>query len=97
MPRLIGYAGIALGVVAFWVALPPLAARSIVFPIVLGVVALAAGAFAVARRERRAGWGAIASGLIGIGGGILATRSGVTHLETVVVWSALLSATLRSA
>jgi len=96
-PRLIGYAGIALGVVAFWVALPPLAARSIVFPIVLGVVALAAGAFAVARGERRAGWGAIASGLIGIGGGILATRSGVTHLETVVVWSALLSATLRSA
>ena len=96
-PRLIGYAGIGLGVVAFWVALPPLAARSIVFPIVLGAVALAAGAFVVTRGERRAGWGAIASGLIGIGGGILATRSGVTHLETVVVWSALLSATLRSA
>ena len=96
-PRLIGYAGIALGVVAFWVALPPLAARSIVFPIVLGGVALAAGAFVVAQGERRAGWGAISSGLIGIGGGILATRSGVAHLETVVVWSALLSATLRAA
>jgi general nucleoside transport system permease protein len=96
-PRLIGYAGIALGVVAFWVALPPLAARSITFPIVLGGVALALGALVVTRGERRAGWGAIASGLIGIGGGILATRSGVTHLETVVVWSALLSATLRSA
>jgi ABC-type uncharacterized transport system permease subunit len=96
-PRLIGYAGIALGVVAFWVALPPLAARSIAFPIVLGGVALALGALVVTRGERRAGWGAIASGLIGIGGGILATRSGVTHLETVVVWSALLSATLRSA
>jgi ABC-type uncharacterized transport system permease subunit len=96
-PRLIGYAGIALGVLAFWIALPPVAARSIVFPIVLGGAALVVGAFVVTRGERRAGWGAIASGLIGIGGGILATRSGVTHLETVVVWSALLSATLRSA
>ena len=96
-PRLIGYAGIGVGVLAFWVALPPLAVRSVVFPIVLGAAALAAGIFVIVRGERRAGWGAIASGLIGIGGGILATRSGVTHLETVVVWSALLSATLRSA
>jgi ABC-type uncharacterized transport system permease subunit len=96
-PRLIGYAGFGLGVVAFWIALPPVAARSIVFPIVLGVAALVAGAFVVTRGEKRAGWGAIASGLIGIGGGYLATRSGVAHLETVVVWSALLSATLRSA
>jgi ABC-type uncharacterized transport system permease subunit len=84
-------------VLAFWVALPPLAARSIVFPIVLGFAALVVGAIVVARGERRAGWGAIAAGLIGISGGILATRSGVGNLETVVVWSALLSATLRAA
>jgi ABC-type uncharacterized transport system permease subunit len=95
--RMVGYAGIALGVLAFWVALPPLAARSIVFPIVLGFAALVVGAIVVARGERRAGWGAIAAGLIGISGGILATRSGVGNLETVVVWSALLSATLRAA
>ena len=96
-PRLIGYAGIGLGVLAFWVALPPLHQRSIVLPVILGAAALAAGIVAIVRGERRAGWGAIASGLVGIAGGVLATHSGVTHLETVVVWSALLSATLRSA
>ncbi|MDX6510133.1 MAG: ral nucleoside transport system permease protein, partial [Gaiellaceae bacterium] len=96
-PRLIGYAGIGLGVLAFWVALPPLHQRSIVLPVLLGVAALALGIVAIVRGERRAGWGAIASGIVGIAGGVLATHSGVTHLETVVVWSALLSATLRSA
>ncbi len=96
-PRTLGYVGIALGVLAFWLALPPLTVRSIVPSILVGAAAIAAGAWAILRHERKAGWGAVAAGLIGIGGGILATRSGVTNLETVVVWSALLSATLRSA
>ncbi|HEY8627589.1 MAG TPA: hypothetical protein VIL56_04695, partial [Gaiellaceae bacterium] len=96
-PRTVGYVGIALGVIAFWLALPPLTLRSIVPPILVGLAAIAAGAWAILRRERRAGWGAVAAGAIGIAGGVLATRSGSSHLETVVVWSALLSATLRSA
>ncbi len=96
-PRGVGIAGIALGLLAFWLALPPLAARTVLWPILVGLVAAAAGVWAVSRGERRVGWGALASAALGIGGGILATRSSTANLDTVVVWSTLLAATLRYA
>jgi simple sugar transport system permease protein len=95
--RHVGYGGIGLGVLAFWVALPPIATRSMVPSIVIGLAAIAAGAYAISRDERRLGWGAVAAGLIGIAGGILATRSSTTHLDNVFVWSALVAAMLRYA
>jgi len=63
--------GIALGLLAFWLALPPLASRTILWPIAIGVIAAAAGIWAVTRGEKRMGWGAIASAALGIGGGLL--------------------------
>jgi ABC-type uncharacterized transport system permease subunit len=96
-PRTIGMLGIALGLVAFWLALPPLSSRTIASPILIGILAAAAGVWAVARDERRIGYGAIVSGLVGIAGGILATRSSTAHLDIVVVWSAILASTLRYA
>jgi len=96
-PRAIGILGIGLGVLAFWLSLPPLASRTALVPIAVGIFGVAAGIWAVARNQRRVGWGAIAGSVLGIVGGILATRSSVTHLETVVFWGALLSATLRLA
>src|SRR5205814_3953531 len=48
-----------------------------------GSAATACGTWTVTRGVRRLGWGAVASGLIGIGLGILATRSSTTHLDTV--------------
>jgi ABC-type uncharacterized transport system permease subunit len=96
-PRRIGIGGIALGALAFWLALPPLAARTAVLPVALGVLAVAAGIWAASRRARRAGGGAIAAGLLGIAFGVLATRSSTAHLDTVVVWGALGAATLRYA
>jgi simple sugar transport system permease protein len=95
--RRAGWAGIALGLLAFFAAVPPLTIRTPAVPLVLGALALAAGAFAARGRERRLGWGAVAAGVLGAAGGIAATRSGVTSLERVVVWSALLAATLRYA
>jgi simple sugar transport system permease protein len=95
--RRVGWAGVALGVLAFFVAVPPIMLRSIAPVLVLGVLAMAAGAFAVGAGERRIGWGAIVSGVVGIAGGIAATQSGQGHLENVVVWGALLAATLRYA
>jgi uncharacterized membrane protein YfcA len=38
-PRTVGIVGIALGVIAFWLALPPVAVRSAPAPIALGVLA----------------------------------------------------------
>jgi simple sugar transport system permease protein len=95
--RRVGWAGIALGVLAFFVAVPPIMVRSAVPIVVLALLAIAAGAFAVGADERRIGWGAIAAGVFGIAGGIAATRSGQAHLEETVVWGALLASTLRYA
>jgi simple sugar transport system permease protein len=96
-PKTVGIGGVAIGAIAFWLALPPLASRTVVLPILLGLLAIAAGIWAWARDERRAGGGAVAAGLLGIAFGVLATRSSTAHLDTVVVWSALLAATLRYA
>jgi simple sugar transport system permease protein len=92
-----GWAGVALGVLAFFIAVPPLMVRSPAVVVVIGLAALGAGAYAVRGAERRVGWGAVVSGVAGIAGGIAATRSGEAHLEEVVVWGALLAATLRYA
>jgi ABC-type uncharacterized transport system permease subunit len=96
-PHTIGIVGIGLGVIAFWLALPPLASRTAVLPIFIGLLAIAAGIWTVSRDERRVGWGAVAAGLLGIVFGVLATRSSEAHLDQVVVWSALGAATLRYA
>jgi ABC-type uncharacterized transport system permease subunit len=96
-PRGIGVIGIVLGLFAFWISLPPMQQRSIVWPLVVGLVGIGCGAFAISREERRVGWGAIASCLLGIGGGILATRSSLGNLDTVFVWGALFAAMLRYA
>jgi simple sugar transport system permease protein len=96
-PRRVGVLGIALGALAFWLALPPLASRTVVLPIAIGILALAAGIWSVSRGERRVGWGAVAAGVVGVGFGVLATRSSTAHLDQVVVWGALGAATLRYA
>jgi len=96
-PRTIGVYGIALGAFAFWLALPPLAARTSALPVVIGILAIAAGIWAWSRDQHRVGGGAIAAGLLGIVFGLLATRSSSAHLDQVVVWSALGAATLRYA
>jgi simple sugar transport system permease protein len=43
----VGWAGVALGVLAFFIAVPPIMVRSVIPVIVLGVFAFAAGAFAL--------------------------------------------------
>ena len=93
----IGWAGVALGFLAFFVAVPPITMRSPVPTIVLGVAGLAVGAWTVRAGERRLGWGGIAMAVTGIAGGYAATQSGVGNLERVVVWSALFAAMLRHA
>ncbi len=95
--RGVGMLGIGLGALAFWLALPPVETRTVAVPVAIGIFAIAAGLWAASRGELRVGWGAVAAGILGILGGILATRSSVEHLEIVVTWSALTAATLRFA
>jgi general nucleoside transport system permease protein len=82
-PATTGYTGLLLGAFAGFLAIPPIQARAITWPIVVGVVAVALGIWTATRGRRRLGWGAVAAGLIGIGLGILATRSGTGNLNTV--------------
>jgi general nucleoside transport system permease protein len=86
--------GVALGLIAFVATLPPFKARSPWVPVFIGLLAIAAGIWVLSRGQRRPGWTAIGFGLVGIALGILATRASLGNLDQVVVWSALLSATL---
>jgi simple sugar transport system permease protein len=96
--RTLGWVGIALGVVAFWLALPPVTARSPIVPVLVGGLGVAAGAWALREGAgRRLAIAAMAVGVLGAALGWLATRSDVAALDQVFVWSALIAATLRAA
>jgi ABC-type uncharacterized transport system permease subunit len=82
-PATTGFLGILLGAFAAFLAIPPIEARTIMWPILVGIVAAVLGIWTTTRGRRRLGWGAVAAGLIGIGLGILATRSSSANLESV--------------
>ena len=90
-PRTSGIAGMLLGVFACFLALPPIAERSILWPVLVGVAAAMLGLWTATRGRRRLGWGAVAAGLIGLALGILATRSGVGKLNIVFTASLIAS------
>jgi general nucleoside transport system permease protein len=95
--RHVGWAGVALGFVAWFIALPPALVRTPVPSILIGLLAMTAGGWAIRAGEKRLGWGAVAAGIIGGAGAIASTQSGVGNLKDVVTWSALIAATLRYA
>jgi general nucleoside transport system permease protein len=80
--RTTGALGIFLGAFAAFLAIPPIEARTVTWPILVGIVAAALGIWTVTRGRRRLGWGAVAAGVLGIGLGILATRSSTENLGT---------------
>ncbi|HVC88464.1 MAG TPA: ABC transporter permease [Gaiellaceae bacterium] len=82
-PATSGYTGLALGAVAAFLGIPPVQTRTVTWPVVVGVVAVVFGIWTVTRGRRRLGFGAVATGLAGIGLGILATRSGIGNLNAV--------------
>jgi simple sugar transport system permease protein len=90
-PKTAGIAGIVLGVVACLVALPPITARSPLYPVLVGIAACILGLSTALRGRRRLGWGAFAAGVIGIGLGVLATRSSESNLKLVFTASLIAS------
>jgi simple sugar transport system permease protein len=102
LPRLsaaawIGWGGVALGLIAFWLALPPLLIRNVVPSAVTAAIGLMLAVIALRGGEKRVGWGAVVACLAGFAGAAAATASGAGNLERVVVWSALAAAMLRYA
>ena len=92
-----GWLGIGLGALAWFIALPPLLVRTPVPSLLVAAMAVGAGAVAIRDEEKRLGYGAIVAGVVGAIGAVVVTRSGVGHLEDVFVWSALIAAMLRFA
>jgi len=93
-PTTAGRVGVGIGLAAFVVALPPFHANTLWIPLLVGLIAIAVGVWVLSRGARRPGWTAIGFGLVGILLGILATKASTDNLDQVVVWGALLSATL---
>jgi simple sugar transport system permease protein len=90
-PRVVGIVALLLGVFAAFLAIPPIEARQIVWPILVGIVGALLGTATAMRGERRLGWGAVVLSLIGIGLGILATNSSTANLDTVFTASLIAS------
>jgi len=82
-PATTGYAALAVGVFAAFLAIPPITARTIAWSVAVGIVACVLGLWTYTRGRRRLGVGAVVTGLLGIGLGILATRSSVANLNAV--------------
>ncbi len=92
--RQLALGALVLDALAFWIALPPVHARSIVWPLVLGAAGIASGVAAAVRGVAKLGWSAVVLGVIAAALGYLATRSGIAHLEDVFTWSTLIASAL---
>ncbi len=93
----LGILGIALGLLAFFVAIPPLTIRTAIPSWTLCAVAAGLGVAAMRRGATRFGYGAVVAAATGALGAYAATRSGVTNLDVVVAWGALAASMLRYA
>ena len=89
-PKAIGTLGIVLGILAFWLAAPPITSRTLTWSLLAGILAALCGLIAVTRGALKVGWGAIAAAITGIGLAELAMRSSESNLNQV--WSASLIA-----
>jgi general nucleoside transport system permease protein len=94
--RWIAITGIAFGVLAAWITLPPFTTRFVALPIAFGIVAAVAGVWAVSRQERKLGVWAVVLAVFGTTLAVWAQSRQVGALEAVFGTS-LLAATLRSA
>jgi simple sugar transport system permease protein len=86
--------GILLGCVAFLLALPlghTIPSRAPWWSVAVGICAVGAGLWAQARGTRKLGWLAVASGLLGMTLGTLATEASASNLHSVVNWDSLFS------
>jgi general nucleoside transport system permease protein len=96
-PKQLGWAGVALGAIAWFIALPPLLVRTPFPSLLLALVAVGLGIATVMGEEKRLGYGAVVAGVVGGVGAVVATQSGEANLDRVFVWSALFAAMLRFA
>jgi len=87
----VAIAGLGLDAFAAWVALPPVAARSVLWPAIFAGAGMAAGVLGYRAGSVRLGWSAILLSPLCFGLAYLATLSSVARLEQVFTWSTLIA------
>jgi general nucleoside transport system permease protein len=95
-PHAIGICGVAFGVLAFWLALPPWTVRGIGSPLAAGFLAIACGIAAIPRGERKLGWWAIGLGVAGTVGALWLQTKEAESLDSILT-AGLVASTLRFA
>jgi general nucleoside transport system permease protein len=95
-PRTIAKLGIAWGILAFWLALPPWTVRGIGAPLAAGILAVACGAAVIPRGERKLGWWAIGLGIGGTLGAAWLQGQDASTLDSILT-AGVLASTLRFA
>jgi general nucleoside transport system permease protein len=95
-PRALAVAGIGLGALTLWLALPPWTIRSIAMPFALGIVAAACGIAALARGDRAAGVWALVAAFLGATGALWAQGVQAETLDDIFT-AGLIASTLRFA
>jgi ABC-type uncharacterized transport system permease subunit len=90
-PSSVGAFGIILGILGFWLTIPPVTSRSVTWSLLAGILGVLCGVAAVSRGARRVGWGAIATCVIGFALAELALRSSVGNLDQVFTASLIAS------
>jgi simple sugar transport system permease protein len=93
----VGWIGVGLAVIAWFITLPPIMLRSPIPSILLAAVAVGAGVVAAQGGQRKLGYGAVVAGVLAVILAVVSTKSGESNLERVFVWSALIAAMLRFA
>jgi ABC-type uncharacterized transport system permease subunit len=95
-PRTVAILGIACGVLAFWLALPPWTTRELGWPLAAGIIGVACGIAAVPRGERKLGYYAIGLGILGTIGALWLQGRDAATLESILT-AGVLASTLRFA
>src|SRR4051794_41817012 len=72
----VGWGGVALGFLAFFLAVPPIMVRTPIPIALVGLLAMTAGLLAVRGGEKRLGCGGVVAGPIGIARGLAAAPAG---------------------
>lgn len=95
-PHTIGLVGVGLGLLAFWIALPPWTTRELAWPIVIGFLAFALGLSAYPRGERKLGAIAMFLGVVGTLGAIWLQTKDTDTLDSILT-AGLIASMLRFA
>jgi ABC-type uncharacterized transport system permease subunit len=95
-PHTIGILGVACGVLAFWLALPPWTTRELGWPLAAGIVAVACGIAVIPRGERKLGGYAVGLGILGTIGALWLQGKESESLDSILT-AGVLASTLRFA